>query len=89
MTTQKITGKMADEMMQGAIDFCLSQNVNPKDHATELVTALRAKVEDTMTEALADGREAMDAGMTGWASATMTATFRLAGINAAKDILSN
>lgn len=81
------TGILADQMMIGAIEYCKSKGVNPLDHSEAIVAGLKEAVSDTMSEALADAKEAYEAGMSGWMSATATASFRLAGINVAKKVL--
>jgi len=60
-------------------------SVSASDAADRLVPAIRRHTKDALTQALADAKEALDAGMGSAAQATFLATMRLAGINAARE----
>jgi hypothetical protein len=74
----------ANAAMKAAADYVRTHGLIVDVDA--LVTALRTYCREALDTAMADAKEAVDCGMYQAALATFTATFRLAGINAAKSI---
>ena len=79
---------IANVAMVATADFLRVEGLAPGDAAMKRITkALRASVKSTLSEALADGKDALDAGMTQVAIATVEASIRLAGIAAVKSVM--
>ncbi len=81
---------LADQAMQGAADYLKAHDLQPTDAVLgRIVGSIRARCKAALAEALQDGKEALDAGPGGaaFAPATMAATFRLVGIEAARDTM--
>lgn len=74
--------------MRGAADFMAANGLKPdRDINLEALTlALRLKLHEVTHGALADARDAFEAGMPEVAEATFAASMRLAGIDAVKEV---
>ena len=78
----------AQQAMVAGVDFMRAHSLKPTDAILAKITrAMRANVKSVLSDALADGREALDAGMIDAAIATTAASFRLAGIDAVKSVM--
>lgn len=79
----------ADLAMRGAVEYLRQHDhlarVSRDDAALDrLIACLRAECRATLTEAMRDARDALSAGMAVAAETTFAASFRLAGIRAAR-----
>jgi hypothetical protein len=72
--------------MQGAAEWLKANDLVRTTDLDAVCVAIRRHATQAVHEALADAREAFEAGMTNAASATFAATMKLAGIAAAKEI---
>lgn len=74
----------ANQAMKAAADWFRQNKMVEIDYqrATDLI---REHARRALPQALADAKDAIDARMSSAASATFSASFRLAGINAAKE----
>ena len=78
----------ANQAMQGTADFLKAHGLNPTDAVLKRITdELRVQVKAALSEALEDGKAALDAGMTAAAMQTVAATFRLAGHRAVQEVM--
>ena len=80
----------ADLMMKGAIEFCRSRNLTNEQimaKADLMVKELKVIGGDAVRGAMKDAKDAIDSGMSGYATATFQASCRLAGIKVAQKIL--
>lgn len=80
--------RAAESSMRGAVEF-LAPVGTPRptwshDEVESLLVLIREETKKALPAALKDAREAMESGMGGFATATFTASMRLAGIAAAK-----
>ena len=93
------TEMIADQTLTALTNLCVRaaedaaclyvrQNADdPSALGDRLFVALKDGITDAVESALDDAREAVDAGMSGYAVPTMRATMRLFGIDAAKRAL--
>lgn len=88
---EKLGTLAADAVMNGAAEYLRSQGVySPSDDDVEaLLVIVRESAKSALGPAMDDANKAIKAGMPAVASATFSASFRLAGINAAKQFLAS
>jgi hypothetical protein len=91
MTDVKRLGSyLADQAMNGANDYLRSRNVTPDLALLDLlIPKIREHCRATLKQALEDGRAAYEANMSNYAGLTVAASFRLAGIEAAKETIAS
>lgn len=75
----------AETAMHGAADWLRARGAATTCDTAVLVAAIRAKLKERLASALADAREALDAGLPGAAESGFLADMRLAGIDAARE----
>ncbi len=77
-----------EAVMRGAASFVRVQGFTPTDEQYEALTAqMRIAAREALPKALEDAREALAANMDSVAAATFESSMRLAGIEAAKAVL--
>lgn len=75
----------ANNVIKGAADYIMSHNLSPSDaQLRALMDDLKARCHAALDVALADAKQALDAGMSSVAIATFATTMRAAGIEGAK-----
>lgn len=88
MTDETTLAKNASETMMRAAAEWWRANVSAKapggDYAALIVEELRAEAKPTVEEALRDAKDAIEAGLGGYATATFNASLTLGGVRAAK-----
>ena len=78
----------AQTAMKGAADWFRANvtGISASDAADRLVPAIRKHAALALPAAMADAKEALDAGMGAAAEATFLASMKISGITAAKDV---
>ena len=83
----KFIDEAANTAIKGAVDY-IKANRPGYDivaNADPIIEAIRKRLKADLPKALDDAREAIEANMAGYASATFLSSMRLAGIEAAKE----
>ena len=84
-TLESLAKYSSDVAMHAAVDALRARKITAPDYE-RVTVAIKSRIVDALSEALADAREAIKAGMSKAAEATWIASFRLAGINAVGDV---
>ncbi len=78
----------AEQAMQAAAHFMITEKLIPTDPTMKrITTTMRVTVKVAITEALDDGKQALDVNLPQLIGYTMAASFRLAGIQAVKEVM--
>lgn len=86
----RFASQAADTGLSAALDYAIAQGLSREEilaKADDFCREVRAEMKKAIGPALADARQAVEAGMSGMASATFLASMRLAGIEGAKRVL--
>ena len=80
-----LASRSSEVAMVAAADAIRSRGITSPDFDA-LVSAIRSRAKDALSEAMADAKEALACNMGAAAEATWKASFRLAGIKAVADV---